>query len=364
MEDLVEMSRLNKFWFGKKVLITGITGFKGSWLALWLNEMGADVYGFALKPKPNQPLFNEFLLEDNTTTLIGDVCDYNKLMEFVRLAEPDFIFHMAAQSLVSKGFENPVQTLKTNILGTANVLEVCSKLDHRCVLINITSDKCYKNADRTAEHFTEDSQLGGDDIYSASKACAEIIHNSYDKSFLEVKSFANATVRAGNVIGGGDFSENRIFTDIYNAVKNREKLALRSPAAVRPWQHVIDCIHGYLMLARNLSESSLKNGAWNFGPKPSESLSVYDLCHLASELFKSKIGYGFEFEFVESLFSEKVFLSIDPQKSMDQLGWRQLWKNHEAVEMTVDWYVSFLSKDDMLQKSKLQLEAFSKRIGD
>ena len=251
-------------FYNKKVLITGHTGFKGSWLALWLLKLGAQVFGISKSLVSEPSHFKLLNLEHKLEHHLLDIRDYSKLAQTIKAIKPDFIFHLAAQAIVSKSYQDPVQTISTNVLGTSHILDIASKLDQIIKLIVITSDKCYHNQEWSFG-YRENDQLGGKDIYSASKASAEILYKAFFNSFLQNSNVLSATVRAGNVIGGGDFSTDRIVVDIMKSWAKGEKAVLRSPQATRPWQHVLEPLSGYLHLAASLDDR-LNGESFNFGP--------------------------------------------------------------------------------------------------
>ena len=275
MDGLGEMS-FDNFYKDKVVFITGHTGFKGSWLSLWLQKLGAKVIGFSLNPPTTPSLFEEAKIKETIVSIISDVRDYNSIYKSLKKYKPSIVFHLAAQSLVIESYKNPIDTLSTNVMGTVNILEACRELNIP-TLVNVTSDKCYNNID-SKTNFKETDALGGNDVYSASKACSEIITHSYVSSFFKDKVHnitKVATARAGNVIGGGDWADNRLIPDISRALSKDKTIEIRSPHSTRPWQHVFDPLNGYLILARNLHldvQNSI--GAWNFGPSDRESRSV------------------------------------------------------------------------------------------
>ncbi len=274
---------LRNIFKGKRVFLTGHTGFKGAWLLQILNWLGADVKGYSLAPENTLDLYNE-IKGDNLcyTSVIGDLRDMHKLQGEIVRFEPDFVFHLAAQSLVRRSYEYPVDTFTVNAIGTAHVLEAMRSLSKPCIGIMITTDKVYENPER-GEAFKEDDKLGGYDPYSASKAAAEIVISSYQRSFFHADSYAKhqksiASARAGNVIGGGDFAENRIVPDIVRALDRRQKPVLRNPSSVRPWQHVLEPLGAYLHLAAKMTEDHIKYcTAYNFGPEPEDEKTVEDL---------------------------------------------------------------------------------------
>ena len=343
------------FWTGKKVLITGISGFKGAWLALCLINFGASVYGFSRKPQRNQPLINCFDLLNSCQISYGDISNYDALYKFYLEVKPEIVFHLAAQPIVSDSYNDPLETIRSNILGTANVLETFRQLTPDSALVNITSDKCYKNTDNHQMEYIEDDELSGDDIYSASKACAELIQNAFNKSFFENKKIANASARAGNVIGGGDFTKDRIMTDIISSLTDGVALKLRSPNSVRPWQHVLCCISGYMKLAQKLYEDASFSGAWNFGPAKSDRVSVEKLCNYVQEYLRLNADLELKYEIIENKISEKKYLTLNSSKSYDLLNWETKNDVPTALKLSLDWYMAYFNGANMMEFSLNQI---------
>ncbi|GAB6183702.1 CDP-glucose 4,6-dehydratase [Thermodesulfovibrio hydrogeniphilus] len=323
----------------KKVLVTGHTGFKGSWLSLWLLEIGAKVIGYSLN-FPTKPCHFELLNLSSTYKnsfihIIGDIRDFEKLKEIIQAYKPEIVFHLAAQSLVRKSYKNPLETFETNILGTVNILEACRESEGVKVIINVTSDKCYENKE-WVWGYRETDRLGGNDPYSASKACSEIVTQSYRKSFFSNSAKLLASVRAGNVIGGGDWGEDRIIPDLVKAVSLSKKALIRNPNSIRPWQHVLEPLSGYLLLGQKLLEGEEKFAdAWNFGPDRNWNLSVAELSKIAKDYWDE-----IDYEFVEddSAPQESKILKLDCSKANSLLGWKPVWNINKAIEMTINWY--------------------------
>ncbi len=314
----------------KKVFITGHTGFKGSWLTLILHELGASVLGYALPPEPNE-MFELIGGSDLCNHLERDVKDAEELKQAILSFQPDFIFHLAAQPLVLQSYEDPMGTIETNINGTVNLLDILRKehLDIPCLVI--TTDKVYRN-EETNRPFKESDALGGKDIYSASKAATELMVAAYAASFkLNV-----ATARAGNVIGGGDFSANRIIPDFIRAVKTNSSLKVRNPDAVRPWQHVLESLSGYLMLGEKMLRGSLNHPAYNFGPSSDDRITVSALINICQQNLENPVEVIFEYE---NNGKEARSLSLDSSLSTDELGWLPKWNAGQAIKETLDWYM-------------------------
>jgi CDP-glucose 4,6-dehydratase len=349
-----------KFWKGKKVLLTGHTGFKGSWMSLWLQKLGVDLVGFS-KSVPTEPsLFKIAQIEDNMESVMGNVCDFKKLSSTIEQFKPEIIIHMAAQSLVLKSYEDPLETFSTNILGTVNLLEsVRSTVKNNCIIINITSDKCYDNSISVVPH-KESDPMGGFDPYSSSKGCAELITSSFQKSFFNSNNSSNialASVRAGNVIGGGDWSENRLIPDIMNSKLQNKTIKIRNPNSIRPWQHVLDPLHGYLLLAEQMWKNDSKfSEPWNFGPPAEKSKSVSWIVEKLTKLW----GDGqWEIDSKKNQY-ESPSLLLDSSKANINLNWESKIDIDLALKWIVDWYKEFQNNKDMKQFTEFQIELFSK----
>ena len=358
MDGLGEMS-FNNFYKDKVVFVTGHTGFKGSWLSLWLQKLGAKVIGFSLNPPTTPSLFEEAKIKENIVSIISDVRDYKSIHKSLKKYKPSIIFHLAAQSLVIESYKNPIDTLSTNVMGTVNILEACRELNIP-TLVNVTSDKCYNNID-SKTNFKETDALGGNDVYSASKACSEIITHSYVSSFFKDKVHnitKVATARAGNVIGGGDWADNRLIPDISRALSKDKTIEIRSPHSTRPWQHVFDPLNGYLSLARNLHlgvQNSI--GAWNFGPSDRESRSVEFIAKEFCELW----GHSAKFKIKDVEYSESLYLNLDSSKSMRYLNWKPKLSITQSLNYTAKWYKAYYSNPDTIREFSLnQIDSYEK----
>lgn len=346
------------FWQNKRVLLTGHTGFKGVWMALWLERLGAKVSGFSLKPDSAPNLFELLSPLQGIDSTIGDVRDAAAVQKIVQEANPEIVIHMAAQALVHRSYHEPVATMATNIIGTVNLLDALRSAKNLDVLLVVTSDKVYKNIN-AADPFCENAPLGGDDPYSASKAAQEIITHSWANSYFSDSSVAIATARAGNVIGGGDFSDDRLIPDIYRALAAKEKLKLRNPEATRPWQHVLDLNAGYLMYVERLSKERNKTpNSLNFGPKPGPSYTVGDI----SEKMIAALGQDLIVIKRSSKLKEKALLSVDATLAHKILGWSTKLGIDEAVRITADWYGGFLDGDDVKKITTRQLIMYESDI--
>lgn len=345
----------NNIYKERKVLITGHTGFKGSWLSLWLTELGADIIGYSLEP-PTKP--NHFeLLGLKIHSIMGDIKDRNNLIKIFKIYNPEIVFHLAAQSLVRIGYENPVETYETNIIGTVNLLEAIRLTKSVKACIIITSDKCYENRE-WAWPYRETDALGGSDPYSSSKACAEIITESYRRSFLQAK-VAVATARAGNVIGGGDWAQDRLIPDFIRAVEENKTMKVRYPNAVRPWQHVLDPLYGYLILGEKLYiEGNLFAGAWNFGPDEVDTKSVKWIIEYLGMHFKD-----ISWQAISSLQPrEALSLKLDSSKARLYLGWKPVWHIEKALDKTIEWYRAYFEGKDMKYISITQLHEYELEV--
>lgn len=340
MENLVDSKTLRSYYSGKKVFVTGHTGFKGAWLMTWLQQLGAVVKGYALAPEYAECLFNILEPLQLAESVIADIRNKEKLEEEILSFQPDYIFHLAAQPLVRRSYQIPAETFEVNAVGTANVLEGVNRLPGKCAVIIITTDKVYENKEQDIL-YNEADVLGGYDPYSASKACAEIVVNSFRNSFFNVEKIdqhkkAIVSVRAGNVIGGGDFSEDRIIPDIIKALRNRNAIEVRNPSAVRPWQHVLEPLGGYLLLGGLLHDEPVKySGAYNFGPNPADHLTVKQLAEMAIKVW----GSG---EWKDTSDKNQVheanLLKLDISKAKEILSWQPKLNAVEAIDWTISWY--------------------------
>lgn len=327
------------FWCGKRVFITGHTGFKGSWMALWLQRLGAHVTGYALKPPTNPSLFEQALVAEGMTSIFGDIRDQESLRESMKRAQPEIVIHMAAQPLVRYSYQNPVETYSTNIMGTVNLFEAVRETSTVRAVVNITTDKCYENRE-WIWGYREHDRLGGFDPYSNSKACSELISAAYRSSFFNPIEYykhgvALATARAGNVIGGGDWAEDRLIPDTIKAFMKEKPVRIRSPHAIRPWQHVLEPIRGYLMLAERLFEEGVQFGeAWNFGPGEEDVKTVGWIV----EKLASQWGRGAKWELDEVDHPHEArYLKLDISKARNLLNWQPLLKIDESLNLIVNW---------------------------
>jgi len=328
----------NKFWKNKKVLVTGDTGFKGSWLSLWLTNLGSDVFGYSLKPELETCLFNKLLLINEIDSKFGDICDQISFEKRILEIQPDIIFHLAAQSLVQTSYNDPFNTWRTNVVGSVNLLEAIRKLNNKCAVVIITTDKVYENLDYK-NAFHESDKLGGNDPYSSSKAACEIALFSWRKSFFQNSSKSDirlASARAGNVIGGGDFAKNRIIPDLISGAKSNNIVKIRNINAIRPWQHVLEPLNGYLRLAELLfsSTNNIYQEAFNFGPLISSCKSVSELIDEINLYWKVNTILSLN----EGFYPENQYLSLNIEKSKKILDWTPIWSFSESISRTVEWY--------------------------
>lgn len=348
------------FWTGKRALVTGHTGFKGGWLALWLRQLGAEVCGYALAPATEPSLFELAEVGRGMQSVFGDLDDRDSLEAVFSRFRPEIVFHLAAQPLVRASYLDPVATYRTNVLGTAHVLEAIRKTPGVRSVVVITSDKCYENHE-WCWPYRETDALGGHDPYSSSKACAELVALAYGQSFFPSSLYSQhrvaiATARAGNVIGGGDWSPERLVPDAMRAFLERRPLVLRHPDAIRPWQHVLEPLSGYLLLAERLwKEGPTYGGAWNFGPPAHDAVSVSTLADELQRAWGANARWQHE---PGDGKHEARTLQLDASKAELQLGWRPRWNFTRAVEETVGWYRSYAAGTDPRQLVLTQIDAY------
>lgn len=325
---------MNPFWKNKRVLLTGHTGFKGSWMSLWLHRMGAEVFGYALEPDTEPALFNQLQLDQKIHHHIGDICNADALAAYVDDIKADFVFHLAAQSLVLRGYRETLNTWNTNVMGTAHLLEALRKVAHPCTVVVVTTDKVYQN-NETDHAYNEADRLGGIDPYSASKAGTELVVNSYRSLFAQENlPIVLASARAGNVIGGGDWCENRLLPDIARALMQGKSIETRNPNAVRPWQHVLEPLAGYMLLAQMITADKTLATSYNFGPEPSDNRTVEDVIQAALTTWPGE--YHANVNSAAPHEAGLLMLAID--KARTQLGWQPKWGFEAAVANTIIWY--------------------------
>ncbi|WP_312939843.1 CDP-glucose 4,6-dehydratase [Stutzerimonas balearica] len=347
------------FWAGRRVLLTGHTGFKGGWLALWLQELGAEVYGYAL-PAPVEPsLWQVARLAERVPGTLADIRDAQRVAEVVAAFRPEVVLHLAAQPLVRESYRVPADTYATNVMGTVNLLDALGRSDSVRAVLVVTSDKCYENREWLWP-YRESDGLGGHDPYSSSKACVELLCASWRESFLRESGVALATARAGNVIGGGDWSVDRLLPDILRAWQAGQSLTLRFPQAVRPWQHVLEPLHGYLRLAQALVEQGQAvASAWNFGPDNEGLVSVGELVQRLAQYWPGRAPWTVE---ATGQPHEAGLLALDSSQARARLGWRPLWTLQQAIERTLDWHQAWQAGEDMQTFSRTQIAAYQGNI--
>lgn len=343
------------FYKGKTVLITGHTGFKGSWLSKILIMNGANVVGFSLESPTNPNLFSLLTLDKQMTSIIGDVRDLDKLNEVFDKHQPEIVFHLAAQPIVRTSYDEPVYTYSVNVMGTVNICECIRK--HKCVksFVNITTDKVYENDDVPNHPFKEDEKLDGFDPYSNSKSCSEIVTHSFYKSFLKDLGVAVSTARAGNVIGGGDFSKDRIIPDAYRALSSKTELIIRNPNSTRPYQHVLEPLACYLLIAKEQYFNHDVCGAYNIGPDSDSFITTEDIIKLFASHFHGNFKYLIK---SDNGPHEASFLSLDNTKIKTVLNWKPKINIDKAIELTAIWYDSFLKNDNVVDVIEKQIEEF------
>jgi len=338
----------------KTVLVTGHTGFKGSWLVSWLLNLGADVIGYSLEP-PSEP--NHYsLLDEKYLSIIGDIRDRENLCKVISRHKPDIVFHLAAQPIVRLSYQLPVETYETNVMGTLNVFEACRQSDSVRAIVNVTSDKCYKNKE-WLWGYREDDPMGGYDPYSSSKGCSEILTASYRNSFFNTEHYGNshntlvASARAGNVIGGGDWAEDRLIPDIMRAAFSGKDVVIRSPQSTRPWQHVLEPLSGYLFLGQKLLEGETDYAdAWNFGPDENSAIPVEEV--VKSIKFNwDKLNYIINEE--NSDVHEATLLKLDCSKARTKLKWQSVWNIDDTFVKTVDWYREYYDNSRIITKQQI-----------
>lgn len=349
------------FWHGKKVFLTGHTGFKGSWLSLWLQSLGAEVIGYALPPPTEPNLFDTAQVSAGMTSLIGDIRNAEELNQSLRDAAPDIVIHMAAQPLVRYSYTHPVETYATNVMGTVHLLEAVRQTPSVRAVVNVTSDKCYDNKER-AQGYREDEPMGGFDPYSSSKGCAELVTSAYRNAYFNPESYAAhkvalASVRAGNVIGGGDWAADRLIPDILRALTESKPVVIRNPHAVRPWQHVLEPLSGYLLLAQKLYEDGVDWAeGWNLGPRDEDARPVQWIVEQLTHAW----GEGARWELDGGAHPHEAhYLKLDSSKARTRLGWQPRWHLDQALEQTLAWQRAWLAKQDMRSFSMQQIDHYS-----
>lgn len=334
----------NSIYNARRVLVTGQTGFKGAWLSLWLNQLGAHVTGYALAPATSPNLFEASRLEELIDDRRGDIRDRNSMQSLIEETQPEIVFHLAAQALVRESYTDPVGTLETNIMGTVNLLDALREAPSVKAIVVVTSDKCYENRE-SLHAYSEGDPLGGHDPYSASKGCTEIVASAYSKSFFSPRGVHLATARAGNILGGGDWASDRIIPDAVRALKQGQRLQVRHPNAIRPWQHVLDAIRGYMMLGASLlndQTASTMVGPWNFAAPADDARTVSDILDL---FFGDHDGWEVPANTVPPV-HEAQLLTLSSEKAHTGLNWTPRWSVEQTIEHTANWYHQFNEGQD------------------
>lgn len=350
-----------KFWVNKRVLVTGHTGIKGSWLSIWLQELGAQICGYSLAPPSKPSLFEVSGIGKEIESVHGDIRDLAHMQQVFKEYRPEIVIHMAAQALVRDSYINPVETYDTNVMGTVKVLEAARQVDSVRVIISITSDKCYENRE-WHWGYRENEAMGGYDPYSSSKGCAELVAAAYRRSFFKSSSDHQkqplhlATVRAGNVIGGGDWAKDRLVPDLMQAFLEKRKVVIRYPKAIRPWQHVLEPLAGYLLLAEKLwEEGEFYEGGWNFGADDTDARPVSWIVDQLSALCDGRLQWEIA---ATSHPHEATYLKLDCSKSKNLLGWTPVLNLTTALQWVADWYKAYAAKKDMLQVTRSEIAKY------
>jgi CDP-glucose 4,6-dehydratase len=343
-----------EFWNNKKVFITGHSGFKGKWLLHWLLKNQAIVFGFS------DTLFTDTKFGESFSSIQGDIRDFDLLKEKIDSFQPDVIFHLAAQPLVRESYAHPRESFNVNVMGTVNILEISRELNYHHVTIIITSDKCYQN-DELGMPFNELDPLMGKDPYSNSKSCAELVTYSYLHSFFNDLKLPLATVRAGNVIGGGDSSDDRIIPDFFRALENKTPLVLRYPQAIRPWQFVLEPLNGYLMLAEKIYEDMSFSGSWNFGPPSENEVTVHELVFELNKKFNNAVDIQIDASCSQGM-AESTYLKLDCEKSINLLKWKPFLNIEQTLDLIAKWYELEKDEEKSLQETYRQIDYFENSI--
>lgn len=346
---------MNRFYKGKNILITGHTGFKGSWLTQILVKWDANVSGFSLNPPTDPNLFSLLNLDSKMNSIIGDIRDLNHIKDVFHEIKPEIVIHMAAQPLVRESYENPVYTYETNVMGTVNICECVRNLKTVKSFLNVTTDKVYKNYEKQ-EGYTEDEKLDGYDPYSNSKSCSELITHSYNNSFFKDLNIPTSTARAGNVIGGGDFAKDRIVPDCVNAALNNEDIIIRNPFSIRPYQHVLEPLNVYLTIIRKQYEDINYAGYYNVGPDDDDCISTGDLATLFCDKWQGDLKWINKSDIDAP--HEANFLKLDSTKIKNTFDWKPKWGIEKAVEKTIEWTKSYLNNEDIIVCTDKQIDEF------
>ena len=357
---MVNENLFGGFYKGRRVLVTGHTGFKGSWLSMLLNSMGAEVYGYALSPNTTPSLYELAKVDELVSSTIGDVRDQEFLQKILLEIQPEIIIHLAAQPLVKESYLNPRETYEINVMGTVNLLDAARQLKTVKAILNVTTDKCYENRE-WHWGYRENEPMGGYDPYSNSKACSELVTSSFRNSFYNPKEYSNhgvalASARAGNVIGGGDWAADRLIPDIFRAIIRGKKIIIRSPFAIRPWQHVLESLCGYLTLAKKLyTDGPAFAEAWNFGPDDSDTKNVEWITKMICTLW----GNGVSFDLDKNPQPHEAnYLKLDCSKAKNELAWFPRWNIEKSLRSIVEWNKAHINGEDMRAFSLKQIEEF------
>lgn len=352
MEKVVNNKCYKNIYSSTRILVTGHTGFKGSWLVTWLKLLGAEVTGYAYEASDNTRHYS--LLKPDIRSITGDILDLKKLTDTIQSVKPEIVFHLAAQALVRRSYKEPIETYQTNVIGTLNVYEACRQCKSVRAIVSVTSDKVYENKEKFTP-YREDDQLGGYDLYSSSKACVEIMTSAYRNSFFNPDKNEKAkklvTARAGNVIGGGDWAEDRLVPDIMRAIENNQKVVVRNPMAVRPWQHVLEPLSGYLLLGQHLLEgNALPPHSLNFGPSAERLINVQELVELIKEIVTD---LDVEIKPDANAPHEAGLLAVDSLLARNVLQWQPVWNANESIYRTTQWYHQFLRQGRLNTKEDI-----------
>jgi CDP-glucose 4,6-dehydratase len=356
-----KLGLMRSFWQGKKVFLTGHTGFKGSWLSIWLTHLGAHVTGYSLQPPTKPSLFNICNIENKMeSSVIGDIRDITKLVASVQKAKPDVVIHMAAQPLVRLSYDEPVETYSVNVMGTVHLLEAVRQTTGVKAVVNVTTDKCYENKE-WLWGYREVDGLGGYDPYSNSKACSELVTASYRNSFFNENKYSDhgvavASARAGNVIGGGDWAKDRLIPDCLNALLKGQNIIIRNPTAIRPWQHVLEPLSGYLQLAQKLYEQGpVFAESWNFGPHDSDAKPVQWIVEKMCEKWGNSASFTLDRSHQPH---EAHFLKLDCSKAHNQLGWQPKWSLEQTLDKILEWTLAYKNEEDLFETSVKQIKEY------
>jgi CDP-glucose 4,6-dehydratase len=358
------MTLNRSFWKGRRVFLTGHTGFKGSWLSLWLHSLGAEVTGYALNPPTGPSLFEQAKVGGTLKSIHGDIRDFALLKASLVECRPEIIIHLAAQSVVRAGYENPIETYASNVMGTVHLLEALRQLGTPCVMVNVTSDKCYENKE-WAWGYRESDRLGGHDPYSNSKACAELVMSAFCDSYFQAGHSGNgnvfvASARAGNVVGGGDWTRDQLIPDLMRSFLNCKPCLIRKPQAIRPWQFVLEPLRGYLVLAEKLATKGCPSGsAWNFGPMDSDARPVSWIADTLVRKWGEKASWHRD---LAEHPREANYLKLDISKARVELGWEPLLSLSQAIDWIVEWYRAYQKGGDLADVTRMQIERYEKQV--